>query len=494
MSSLIKDLENIKLTVDLVQGALNHLEFLNDVNTSRSIIMQPHMLTKAVYRYEHLWLPFYSRLNKNNQLTPPLDIEFVWHAHMLNPTEYYAYCMRVYGKLLTHQNLSRTKRNRQRESTQLEWNQLYPHISFDYLDDKSIDENTFSIFKSNITYDLIAACNRQATFLYQVSLPHYKNVYFLKLSLKRYKKFLYLSKLNPSAFLVPSYAIDLLWHTHHRQPQAYVNDTLKLMGRIMSHDDSVNDRTVGSKLNTSYDVTCDLWKKFYNEDFFFPGGMYRGGSGPIVCMGLKNEVNLENETFSVRFLSYNKNELTLELKDKFLVKCNFFQAIQTWNNIRLYETNTNDSIVAHSRLINLNELPNREAAPDVITNLIVKHERAMLLTNGVDGEFAIVKGKFKSNKFSIKYISLLDNLIKAEFQLESSQTHIKFTLDDANVTIDLKDGFIYISQLEGKVKKINIPSILAFVISFICLYLPTIDEESNQNDFALIKMFNSKSV
>ena len=48
-------------------------------------------------------------------------------------------------------------------------------------------------------------------------------------------------------------------------PQEYIEDTTAILGDILPHDDSVNDRTYGSKLCTSEDLTKRLWKGNVDE-------------------------------------------------------------------------------------------------------------------------------------------------------------------------------------------------------------------------------------
>ena len=43
-------------------------------------------------------------------------------------------------------------------------------------------------------------------------------------------------------------------------PHEYCDDTTNILGDILPHDDSVNDRTEGSKLCNSQVVTETLWK------------------------------------------------------------------------------------------------------------------------------------------------------------------------------------------------------------------------------------------
>ena len=67
-------------------------------------------------------------------------------------------------------------------------------------------------------------------------------------------------------FLVPTYDIDVVWHAHQLQP-TYVADTTKLLGRMLNHDDSVNDRTPGEKLSNCADSTRDLWAEACVQPF-----------------------------------------------------------------------------------------------------------------------------------------------------------------------------------------------------------------------------------
>lgn len=94
----------------------------------------------------------------------------------------------------------------------------------------------------------------------QVSLPHFRDSLFLADAVRRYKQYLLLKRRHPDNFLVPCYDMDVVWHTHQLQPVAYAEDTAALLGQMLDHDDSVNDRAAGSKLCNSQQVTEKLWK------------------------------------------------------------------------------------------------------------------------------------------------------------------------------------------------------------------------------------------
>ena len=88
--------------------------------------------------------------------------------------------------------------------------------------------------------------------------------------------YLYLKRKNPKTFIVPCYDIDLIWHAHQVHPQEYQADMQAILGFVLKHDDSVNDRSEGSKLNTADEITRKLWLEEFSVPFARPGSMFRG--------------------------------------------------------------------------------------------------------------------------------------------------------------------------------------------------------------------------
>ena len=78
--------------------------------------------------------------------------------------------------------------------------------------------------------------------------------------------------------LVPTYQIDLMWHTHILTSITNYNaDCKTIIGTTMNHDDSFNDRTEDGPLDRAFNETKALWKEMYDgEEYTVPGGMYRG--------------------------------------------------------------------------------------------------------------------------------------------------------------------------------------------------------------------------
>jgi hypothetical protein len=68
-----------------------------------------------------------------------------------------------------------------------------------------------------------------------------------------------------------------MWHTHMLLSIAkYNDDCFAIRGCKLSHDDSLNDRSAGGKLELSFHATCHRWEETYVEPYAVPGGIFRG--------------------------------------------------------------------------------------------------------------------------------------------------------------------------------------------------------------------------
>ena len=227
------------------------------------------------FRYELFWLPLLAQspATAENEVAAPLDIAWVWHVHMLSPINYEKDCNEIVSTLVDHRILVGEKRKRGLEKAMVLWKELYPTEPFEV--DLTAPVSNAPGFTSRIQYDIAEACSRQRTFYYQVSLPHYGDEWFLAKALERYKQHLKFKQQNPDMFFVPCYDFDLIWHAHQVHPLIYKNDTTEILGRVLNHDDSVNDRRPGSKLTTSEAATRKKWKEA-GQEFAVNGAMFRG--------------------------------------------------------------------------------------------------------------------------------------------------------------------------------------------------------------------------
>jgi len=264
--------KKLHLSIDLVEAALEHRQFLQLVDAYPSLYAGPHV-QNAVRRYELLWLPLLAQSSVTEDIAAPLDIAWVWHVHMLSPTSYEKDCNEVVSTLVDHKILVGKKLTRGLERARNLWKAAYPSEPFEV--DLTASVGHVPDFESRIEYDITAACGRQRVFYYQVSLPHYGDKKFLKRALERYKQHLVLKQQNPDLFFVPCYDFDLIWHAHQVHPLIYQKDTTKILGKVLNHDDSVNDRQPGSKLSRSYETTRRKWKEA-GQELALRGAMFRG--------------------------------------------------------------------------------------------------------------------------------------------------------------------------------------------------------------------------
>ena len=69
-------------------------------------------------------------------------------------------------------------------------------------------------------FDLVSSAKAQATFLWQVSGPNFQDDAFLLQGAENYSKFLTVSQMASDFPIVPTYQIDLMWHTLPQDPLA----------------------------------------------------------------------------------------------------------------------------------------------------------------------------------------------------------------------------------------------------------------------------------
>jgi len=82
------------LSVQLSPDKLRHqLDFLRAVSDAAHL-SDPGVVSAAVRRYETCWLPL-AAASSTSALSPPLDVHWVWHCHMLAPYRYQRDCVQV---------------------------------------------------------------------------------------------------------------------------------------------------------------------------------------------------------------------------------------------------------------------------------------------------------------------------------------------------------------------------------------------------------------
>ncbi len=233
----------------------------------------------------------------NEDLIPPPDVAWLWHCHRLSPLNYVKFIKDTFGEETTLEAKppftfqipdSPSHDNSTEAATRDVWNSMYSNEPF-FLSESQEESPPPTLANSpgdrdnNVNllsgFDLLASTERQATFLWQISGERFRDDEFLAEGVENYIKFL---KLKPKAgksrtVLVPTYQIDLMWHTHILSSIGdYNKDCTAIMGRPLHHDDSLTDRSDGGVLDVAYKATARLWKEEYDSDYVGRGGMYRG--------------------------------------------------------------------------------------------------------------------------------------------------------------------------------------------------------------------------
>lgn len=130
------------------------------------------------------------------------------------------------------------------------------------------------------------------------------NDLFLQEAVARYKGFLQLIKINReksvNRFCVPTYDIDLIWHSHQLHPSSYCKDLIKLLGKILEHDDMDSDRTKGKKLDTGFSDTTKQWEDTFGSRYWRAGAMYRG-TAPSPLVDIPYISNIGDKKFGASY-------------------------------------------------------------------------------------------------------------------------------------------------------------------------------------------------
>lgn len=139
---------------------------------------------------------------------------------------------------------------------------------------------------------------------------------FLEEAVARYKGFLYLIKSNQERsikrFCVPTYDIDLIWHSHQLHPVSYCKDLVAIIGRALEHDDTDSDRTEGKKLDVGFSGTTKQWEETFGSRYWKSGAMHRGSAPSPLTINLSEVTTLDkngvgfNEYQSVTHLPRKK--------------------------------------------------------------------------------------------------------------------------------------------------------------------------------------------
>ncbi|KAJ4968808.1 hypothetical protein NE237_015509 [Protea cynaroides] len=337
LSDIPDDAAGIRFSIDLVSAARKHLSFLRTVADS-PWLHQSNTTLLSIRRYDELWMPFVADLMvglKPPMLLPPLDIQWVWHCHSLNPAKYWQYCESRFSKLVGKPIILDDENeeyalNRCRDL----WILRYPSEPFEIEADTTIDIDD-SLVTTVTDEDIFSEISKNRSLYSKFSEPYMSEIVYLIAARQRYKGLLYLlQKLGDgggsSSHLVPTSDILLMWLTHQSYPLAYAGDMKEMEGdlaKLVGVWDSVNGEDIKA--------TKELWEKTFDQPYEKAGATLDqtlSAKSPIYWEISDYDINRKYKSMEPRFLlevcifvKSNLKELEKGTKDEFLrlstIKC-----------------------------------------------------------------------------------------------------------------------------------------------------------------------------
>eukprot|EP00257_Ricinus_communis_P001851 XP_002512465.2 uncharacterized protein LOC8287121 [Ricinus communis] len=224
--SEISEVDTFRLSLDLVSAAKRNIGFLRAVSDSQGLHEKPAVL-EAIRRYEELWMPLICDLMEGStppMVLPPLDIEWVWFCHTLNPVSYRQYCKARFSKLIGKPAIFYEENEEYAlMRCQEYWIHRYPNESFE----NEVDSSSLQLDPVVKNEDLFNEVKKHRHVYSKFSLPYMSELVYLIAARQRYKGFLYALQRfadDGCSLLVPSLDVLLMLMTHQSYPTVYAED------------------------------------------------------------------------------------------------------------------------------------------------------------------------------------------------------------------------------------------------------------------------------
>ncbi|KAJ8907733.1 hypothetical protein NDN08_007839 [Rhodosorus marinus] len=251
-------------------------------------------LVKALKRYLKCWIPILNRVGAEAALLAlPSDIAWIWFVHLCQPQQYYKDFTKLTGKFPTHRGANpvaaalRPRGGQAWLNTAKIWKTYYPTEAFENLEaDDSLPaiSDTLHLSSHELTDRLVSEAQTQLNFYYQVSLPHYQSRLFLERAIERYKKYLDLCGRYPKEHFLPPYDVNLVWRTHMACGVKYVEESIKVAGRMLVHDSNILQLAFGNTRASMIASSEDRFLNEFGEPLFDSGTVARGPRPRLALM------------------------------------------------------------------------------------------------------------------------------------------------------------------------------------------------------------------
>ncbi|PWA79612.1 hypothetical protein CTI12_AA203980 [Artemisia annua] len=297
--------EQRQLSLDLVAAARQNILFLKDVADSHWLHHTP-ALSEAIRRYDEIWMPMMSDLtsesSKPPMILPPLDIEWVWFCHTLNPVSYKEYCDSRFSKVIGKPAIfNQENKEYAVERCREIWISRYPTESFE----NESDSGDIHIRKGDVigTDYLLGEVLKQRCLFTKFSKPYMHELVYLIAAKKRYKGFLFMLQrfMDSNSAFVPTLDILLMWITHKSYPTAYAIDMKEMegsIGKVVESAESVKEEDL--------ERMKKLWESVFDQPYEKAGCPIIGGSDgvkPLIHWEFTDsDVNVKYRQLLPRFL------------------------------------------------------------------------------------------------------------------------------------------------------------------------------------------------
>jgi hypothetical protein len=241
------------LSCDLVGYVNNHLSLLYHVSRCPFLTSPDGNLLDVITRYQN----FMTLRSYGLAQSTPLDVEWIWHVHRLHPVEYIKDCMSAFGKVIPSQ-FTKVKIETEKED-------LLKHFYLTtYECATPLSPEDAKLFRFKPSINLVDAAVKQQGFLEQANYLYGGGPELFRKFEKDYIMFLKLfKKVKNQDVLVPTIGIDLIWHTHMRFPEHYADDTKRVIGHILDHNDDIPATAL---LRHSF-TTSQRWSREYGKAY-----------------------------------------------------------------------------------------------------------------------------------------------------------------------------------------------------------------------------------
>ncbi|KAK2965867.1 hypothetical protein RJ640_024709, partial [Escallonia rubra] len=296
--SEISEQETVRLSIDLVAAARHSLGFLRLVAESQWLHHRPTMVEAirrqvescddlGMYWYDELWMPLISDLMVGSNppmIVPPLDIEWVWFCHTLNPVCYRQYCESRFSKLIGKFAIF----NEENEEYALDvcreiWIRKYPCETFENEVDSDMEDPV------GRHEDLLGEVLKQKCIYTRFSEPYMSELVYLVAAKQRYRGFLYMLQKFGDGISCLSY------------PTAYSADVKEkegYLGKMVAALETVKEEEVQE--------TKKLWEKTFYQPYEKAGCPVITGAvkvkPPIYWVVTNTDANVKYKSMVPRFL------------------------------------------------------------------------------------------------------------------------------------------------------------------------------------------------